>query len=50
LHDIYEKDLKDLFGFNVDPDIAEFNYQNRGGPLERLIRASLLIDSDSPKR
>jgi hypothetical protein len=41
LHDIYEKDLKDLFGINIDPDTRQSHYQNRGGAFSRFIAASL---------
>jgi hypothetical protein len=45
LHDIFERGLKDLFGVNKDPYTRNSHYQNRGGTFERLIRASLMIDS-----
>lgn len=50
LHDIFEKDLKDLFGVTIDPNTQRYHHQNRGGGFARLIRASLFIDSGLGKR
>lgn len=49
LHDLYEKDLKDLFGINEDPATRKHHYQNRGGPIGRLLSASLFYHVSKPK-
>jgi hypothetical protein len=50
LHDLYEDDIKDLFGINEDPATAtrKHHYQNRGGPFRRLLAAALFYHV--PKR
>jgi hypothetical protein len=50
LHDLYEEDLKDLFGINEDPATVtrKHHYQNRGGPFSRLLAATLFYHV--PKR
>ncbi|HZD83793.1 MAG TPA: hypothetical protein VE076_13040 [Nitrososphaeraceae archaeon] len=50
LHDIFERDLKDLFGVTIDPKTRRYHHQNRGGGFARLIRASLFIDASLGKR
>jgi hypothetical protein len=44
LHDIYDRDLKDLFGINTNPDVK---HQNRGSAFSRFIATSLFNNLDT---
>jgi hypothetical protein len=46
LHDIYDRDLKDLFGINTNPDVT---HQNHGNAFSRFIAASLFNNLGAQK-